>query len=408
MRRPLFYLTISFILNLISSAICHSENRLTDSINDGPYIFNVKHKLQVKSVRNGLLMEDYITPENFTEIRNRFNLICTYEDLSVNYLKKLNHSQNYNMVDSIGVISDIHGEYNTYKELLIAMGIIDNDLHWKFGNGHLVVLGDIFDKGNMVTEVLWHLFGLEKQAAEAGGMVHVLLGNHEMMVLAENLIYINEKYKRVEEISDTKYFDLYPRNSVLGNWLRSKPVVITINDIIFVHAGISPDLVQKRFTLMEVNKLFSEKIIGKVLTEKDKTKEQMLLGQNNDPDWDRANSTGTDFGRRSSNITKGNELTADNKIEELIFLTQSNGPVWYRGYFTDKDFSERDIDSILDFYDKKYIVVGHTTYENINTRFNNKIIGVDTGIENNQEGVLLLYKNGSFYKVNIKGTRIKI
>ena len=51
----------------------------------------------------------------------------------------------------------------------------------------------------MVTEVLWHLFGLEKQAAKAGGMVHVLLGNHEIMVLRNNLIEINEKYRKVEK-----------------------------------------------------------------------------------------------------------------------------------------------------------------------------------------------------------------
>jgi len=406
MKRLLFYLIISFILILNPAAICHSESRLTDSINDGPYVFNVKHKLQAKSIKNGFLMEDNITPENFIEIKNRFNLMCTYEDLSVNYLKNLNHSQSYNMVDSIGVISDIHGEYNTYIKLLKAMGIIDNDLHWKFGKGHLVVLGDIFDRGDMVTEVLWHLFGLEKQAVEAGGMVHVLLGNHEIMTLAENLIFINEKYKKVEAISDTKYFDLYPKNSVLGNWLRSKPVVITINDIIFVHGGISPELFQKKYKFQKINMLFSEKIIGKVLREKNK--EQMLLGQNNDRTPDEANSTVPDLGKISSNSITGKEVTADDETKELMFLVQNNGPIWYRGYFTDTDFSESNLDAILDYYNKKHIVVGHTTSEDINSRFNNKILGVDAGIGNDQTGEMLIYKNGSFYTGYITGTRIKL
>ncbi len=65
------------------------------------------------------------------------------------------------MIDSIGIITDIHGEYSTYLNLLNANGIIDNDLNWKFGKGHLVIIGDTFDRGAMVTEVLWHLFGLE-------------------------------------------------------------------------------------------------------------------------------------------------------------------------------------------------------------------------------------------------------
>jgi len=102
------------------------------------------------------------------------------------------------------------------------MGIIDKNLNWKFGTGHLVVLGDTFDRGDMVTEVLWHLFGLEKQAAKAGGMVYVLLGNHEALVLNKDLSYLNEKYKEVEVISNTNYFDLYSENSVLGRWLRNR------------------------------------------------------------------------------------------------------------------------------------------------------------------------------------------
>ena len=94
--------------------------------------------------------------------------------------------------------------------------------------------------GDMVTEILWHLYSLEKQAARAGGMVHYILGNHELMVLDEDLRYINEKYKQVEAISGIKYSDLYSENSVLGKWLRSKPVMVTINNIIFVHRSNYP------------------------------------------------------------------------------------------------------------------------------------------------------------------------
>ena len=43
-----------------------------------------------------------------------------------------------------------------------SLGIIDKNLNWKFGKGHLVVLGDIFDRGSMVTEVLWHLVWVRK------------------------------------------------------------------------------------------------------------------------------------------------------------------------------------------------------------------------------------------------------
>ncbi|MCK7530014.1 MAG: hypothetical protein MZV63_02625 [Marinilabiliales bacterium] len=83
----------------------------------------------------------------------------------------------------------------------MANGIIDRNLNWKFGRGHLVYLGDAHDRGDMVTEILWHLFSLERQAAKAGGMVHFVLGNHELMVLDGDLRFINPKYRKVEAIN---------------------------------------------------------------------------------------------------------------------------------------------------------------------------------------------------------------
>ncbi|MBK8669693.1 MAG: hypothetical protein IPN89_09590 [Saprospiraceae bacterium] len=38
------------------------------------------------------------------------------------------------------------------------------------------------------------MFQLEKQAAVAGGKVHVMLGNHELMTLNNDLRYLNVKY----------------------------------------------------------------------------------------------------------------------------------------------------------------------------------------------------------------------
>ena len=225
MKKQLLYLIIGLFFTLNSFANNHLEESDHNPINDGPYILKVNNKLKVNWIENNIFREDYIIPDNYTQIKENFNLIFNYNDLTDTYLLKPNHNQSYKRIDSIGIISDVHGEYSIYIDLLKAMGIIDNNLNWKFGKGHFVVLGDTFDRGSMVTEVLWHLFGLEKQAAKAGGMVHVLLGNHEFMVLRKNLNDINEKYRKVEAISNTNYFDLYSKHSVLGKWLRSKSVV---------------------------------------------------------------------------------------------------------------------------------------------------------------------------------------
>ena len=363
MHKKLLYLIISLFFCLNSFATYHSEENRPDSINDGPYIFRVRNNFKAKWIENNVLIEDYIVQENFAEVKNTFNLLFNYKDLMEIYSIQTDHKQSYNNIDSIGVITDIHGEYNSYVNLLKANGIIDKNLNWKFGKGHLVVLGDIFDRGDMVTEVLWHLFGLEKQAAKAGGMVHVLLGNHGLMVLSKDVRYINEKYTKVEEISKTEYSDLFSENSVLGKWLRSNPVVITINNIIFVHGGLSIEIIQRGLKIEQINQIFSDRIIGK------------------DMEW----------------------VCED---EKLLFLCDDMGPLWYRGYFTDTSFCETRLDSILDFYDKEHIVVGHTSFENIRSLFNNKIFAIDAGLMNGLYGEMLLYKNGYFYRCLATGERI--
>ncbi len=365
MKQYILYIFITFLFSLETSAFCFQDLSNPDTTSDGPYIFRDNNKLRARWIENGNLRLDVITPGNFQEIKNDFNFSFEYKDLGDAYIVKPNYSQIYSEIDSISVISDIHGEYDSYIRLLKAVGVIDEKLNWKYGKGHLVILGDTFDRGSKVTEILWHLFGLEIQAEKAGGMVHVILGNHELLVLGKDLTYINEKYRKVEVISATKYADLYSANSVLGKWLRGKPIVITINDILFVHAGISIDMVERRLKIDQINRGFSDMLAGK-------------------------------------------EIRSDSEYEQLIFLNDDYGPVWYRGYFTELDFSENKTDSILNFYNKKHIVVGHTHCEGINPIFKNKIFGIDAGISNNETGEVLVYKEGKFYRGLISGERLEL
>jgi hypothetical protein len=366
MIKQLIYIIISLFIGVNSFAACIPEGFSPDSVNDGPYIFRMKNNLNVRWFENGKSKRDRISQENYPEIKEKFNLLFDYKDLTDNYLLTPDYQHNYTDVDSISVLSDVHGEYEFYITLLKSSRIIDNDLNWIYGKGHLVVLGDVFDRGDKVTEVLWHLFGLEKQAAKAGGMVHMVLGNHEIMVLSSDLKYTNEKYIRVDEICNVSYPELYSESSVLGSWLRSKPIMITINDIIFVHGGLSIDIVQRNLKIEQINRIFSDKIIGK-------------------------------------------DRKTVKKDQELKFLTESNGPIWYRGYFNDSKFSESRVDSILSFYGVKHIVVGHTECDIINSLFDTKILGIDTGgITEDQPGELLIYKKGTFYRGLFNGKRIKL
>jgi hypothetical protein len=335
------------------------------NINDGPYIFLEGGKLRARWIENGNIRTDNINRDSFIKLKKRFNLLFEYDDLTGTDQLKPDYNQNYRRVDSIGVITDLHGEYNSYINLLKGSGIIDENRNWRFGTGHLVVLGDIFDRGEKVTEILWHLYGLEKQAFKAGGKMHLLLGNHEIMVLSNDTRYIHEKYRSVEKITGIKYSDLFPVNSVLGKWLRTKPVIVSINNIIFTHAGISPEMVQRQMTFRQINQLFATRIVGVPM-----------------------------------------EIVCEN--EELLFLVDAKGPIWYRGYFYDPDITERVIDEILQYYNKKHIIVGHTPDYEFRTLYNNKVIGADAGRGMDQAGRVLMFRDGFYYRCTASGNRIKL
>ena len=177
-------------------------------------------------MENGLSRQRNLDASSFIDLKVKFGLDFPYREIAGTFMQGPETRFAFRGVDSICAISDIHGEYEKYLALLSSQGIIDENLRWSFGKGHLVVLGDCFDRGDRVTELLWHIFSLEKQAEKAGGRVHLLLGNHEVMILGEDFRYMNDKYRKVENILGVKYQDLYSTQSLLGRWLRQKPIII--------------------------------------------------------------------------------------------------------------------------------------------------------------------------------------
>ena len=82
-------------------------------------------------------------------------------------------------IKNIVAIADIHGDFKNFIAILNGIGLVDDNLDWTGGQTHLVQLGDVMDRGDHARDALDLLKKLEKQAEDSGGMVHVLLGNHE-------------------------------------------------------------------------------------------------------------------------------------------------------------------------------------------------------------------------------------
>ena len=95
-------------------------------------------------------------------------------------------------VDRVVAFGDVHGAYRELVALLQRAGVVDPSLHWSGGATHLVSLGDLVDRGPDSRAVLDLLMRLEDEAPKVGGVVHVVLGNHEVMNLTGDLRYVSE------------------------------------------------------------------------------------------------------------------------------------------------------------------------------------------------------------------------
>lgn len=152
----------------------------------------------------------------------------------------------------VAVVSDLEGDTSYFGVWSRTLGVTDSLGHWAYGDGHLVVLGDATDRGRWVYPLLWTLYRLDGEAQAAGGAVHVILGNHEQYDLigvtkdieAEHLFAMRQL---------GRYHELLDSNTVLGQWLRSRPVALRMGRTLFVHGGISPAVVQGGLSIDSLN-----------------------------------------------------------------------------------------------------------------------------------------------------------
>ena len=323
----------------------HTVDFQYPSLTDGPYVFIKEDHFLKKSIKNGVVFSEKLEQDTF----------------NTEYSPK---PSTFNNVNKIVALSDIHGQYDLLIKLLINNKIIDEDLIWIFGEGHFVIVGDVFDRGDQVNEVLWFLYDLEIQAKKKGGFVHILLGNHEYMVFQNDLRYIHSKYHKTPFLLGIEYKELYGKNTVIGKWLRSKPTIIKINDIMFTHAGISREFFSSvNFDLDKINRDMRESI--------DLSIDEMVSN----------NFYNIYFGEKS--------------------LT------WYRGYYY-HDMTDKQLNKLLDKIDAKHIVVGHSSSDNVLELYDNIVYCVDSSMKLGEYGEILLIKNNVFYRGTLSGKLIKL
>ena len=99
-------------------------------------------------------------------------------------------SWHFSGVQRIVAIGDVHGAHDALVETLQAADVVDGQAAWIGGDTHLVITGDLMDRGPDSRKVMDLVMRLEGEAERAGGQVHQLLGNHEVMNLIGDVRYV--------------------------------------------------------------------------------------------------------------------------------------------------------------------------------------------------------------------------
>lgn len=245
------------------------------------------------------------------------------------------------------ILSDPHGRMDCLVSILKAGGVIDDNIKWAFGSNRLIMIGDVMDRGDDVTQIYWLLYELELEAKEAGGSLIFVYGNHEPMVLSGDLRYTRAKYKDLADTLGLKVPQLYGRNTEIGNWLAHANTIVMVGSDLFVHAGLSRDFAALNLSIPQVNEMCS----------------------------------------RGAFMTSA-QRKADSDVMRALFKNQ--GPVWYRGFFPhNKKYGKRidrqGLESILQQYGARRVFVGHTIFKNVRTFFGGRVVAVDVDAKINHD-----------------------
>jgi hypothetical protein len=193
-------------------------------------------------------------------------------------------------------VPDLHGDYANTLKILEDAGLIDAKTGaWIGGSTTLVQTGDIADRGPD-SQKIFNLFDrLSVEAKAKGGSVINLLGNHELMNIQGDVRYVNP-----DEIASVggpyNWNAMWGPQSALGRQVRNFKAVAKVGPVLFVHAGLTPDFLQKGHTLEDVNREMHAAVSKRGLPLKDKTLSPYVL--NDGPLWTRFYSMPSDPAER--------------------------------------------------------------------------------------------------------------
>jgi hypothetical protein len=260
--------------------------------------------------------------------------------------------------EDIIVIGDLHGDYNLTIKVMKIAKVIDNNNNWIGGNTYVVQVGDQVDNfrpldandpninnssysGSLPEDikVLYFMNELDGKARKYGGAVISLLGNHEIMNVLGHMNYVSnqdiEKFKDYKDPDTGETFES-PKAARLHAFKQGNeyakllactrlPAII-IGSYIFVHAGFVNQFMEE-LNIKNKNDLFK---ISYILR-------KWLLGL----------------------INTDNVIDIINSKPYSLFWDRILGAI-PPNLNNDDPICVKELDKVLEIFDVKSMIIGHT------------------------------------------------
>tara|TARA_B100000287_G_scaffold340460_1_gene326904 strand:+ start:596 stop:1528 length:933 start_codon:yes stop_codon:yes gene_type:complete len=268
---------------------------------------------------------------------------------------------NNNRIITIG---DLHGDYLIFKKVLRMCKLINDKEEWIGKNTYLIQIGDTLDgkrpgvnnnhflneSGEL--EIFNLILKLDIQAKKNNGRVISILGNHELYPFYlgndQNFIkeYVKSKdietIKKIEKMNRSKFFQ--PGNKggiILG---KTRPLILQLGEFLFIHGSIT------------------DKLIYSNLNSKNKVNIQNI----------------------NNEVSNWLQNPKKNVIPEYLKNMDENNPLFSRDYSKNEKINISDCEKIrkqLSFFEgAKYIVMGHSRFNDINVTCEKMLIRTDVSL----------------------------
>lgn len=254
--------------------------------------------------------------------------------------------------DRIIALGDLHGDLEAARRALRLASIIDAQDHWIGEKTHVVQTGDLLDRGDQELELFQFFEKLSSEAEAAGGQVHILNGNHEIMNAQGDFRYVTRRgfelfaqlpptstnKSRIQQfppLAQGRAAAFLPRGPYALK-LAQRPVILQLGSILFVHGGLHPH--HAHYGLEQINRTYQDWLAGK---------------QPHLPD----------------------------------FLQNESSPIWTRAYSNLQQPPDCALlHQTLEQFNARYLVVGHTVQPRINGACNGHLWRIDVGLSRGYGG----------------------